>query len=115
MGVIQSSINQAISAAGQAAGLVKVLGNQKKIGEDVTGVQSKARYNDEQKKRIRDKQIEREEIEKLSAKIREQTMREREQQYTLDRQSTIAKLRNLKDLKERETLRKSVLGGGLDG
>ena len=115
MGVIQSSINQAISAAGQAAGLVKVLGNQKKIGEDVTGVRSKSRYTDEQKKRIRDKQIEREEIESLSAKIRELTMREREQQYIFDRQSTIDKLRNLKDLKERDALRHSPLGGDLNG
>ena len=115
MGVIQSSVNKAISAAGQAAGLVKVLGNQKKIGEDVTGVRNKDQYTNEQKQRMRDKQIEREEIEKLSAKIREQTMREREKQYSFDRQDTIAMLRNLKDLKERETLRKSVLGGGLNG
>lgn len=114
MGVIQSSINQAISAAGQAAGLVKVLGNQKKIGEDVTGVRSKSRYTDEQKKRIRDKQIEREEIESLSAKIREQTMREREQQYSFDRQSTIQRLLNLKEQKERDILRNSPLGGGLN-
>ena len=115
MGVIQSSINQAIIAAGQAAGLVKVLGNQKKIGEDVTGVRSKSRYTDEQKKRIIDKQIEREEIESLSAKIREQTMREREQQYSFDRQSTIQRLRNLKEQKERDILRNSTLGGGLNG
>ena len=115
MGVIQSSINQAIIAAGQAAGLVKVLGNQKKIGEDVTGVRSKSRYTDEQKKRIIDKQIEREEIESLSSKIREQTMREREQQYSFDRQSTIQRLRNLKEQKERDILRNSTLGGGLNG
>ena len=126
MGVIQSNVNQAIGAAGQAASFVKFLSNQKKIGDGVKEAGDNALYTDEQKRNARDEallemteeqkreryaKIEMEEKEKLIAKIREQMLRERERQSFNERQSTKSKIRNQKDLKEHERLRNSPLGG----
>lgn len=115
MGVIQSAVNQAIGAAGETIRDVKLLEKTQEIAEGKNEVPQNVLYTDDQKQQMRDKQIEQEEKAKLAAKIREKIMREREQRYTFDRQSTIQRLRNLKEDKEREALRKSILGGGLNG
>lgn len=126
MGVIQSGVNQAIGAAGQAAGYVKFLGNQKKIGEDVQKAGSDVRtmryYEPPKVKKTPQMSKEEYEIAKEAevekaweiSKQREARQRQMEQTLVGDKQSTKAKLRNLKDLKERDVLRKSILGGGLN-
>ena len=118
MGVIQSSVNQAIGAIGATARDMKLLRkageltqNQKALEAVQKDIAQKALYTDEQKKQLRDAQLEQEEKTKLIAKIREQMLRERERQSSIERQSTISKIRNMKDLKERERLRNSPLGG----
>ena len=118
MGVIQSAVNQAIGAAGESIRDVKLLGKageltqgQQKIVDEQKQVAKNVLYTEEQKRQIRDAQLKKEEEERLLAKIREQTQRERERQSFNERQSTISKIRNLKDFKDKETLRKSVLGG----
>ena len=118
MGVIQSAVNQGIGAIGEAVRDVKLLGKanqltegQKKIVDEQKQVAKNVLYTEEQKRQLRDEQLEREEKERLVAKIREQVKREREQQFSNERQSTINKLRNLKDWKDHERLRKSILGG----
>ena len=118
MGVIQSAVNQAIGVAGEAIRDVKLLGKageltqgQHKILDEQKQVAKNVLYTEEQKRQIRDAQLEKEENERLVAKIREQIKRERERQSFNERQSTISKIRNLKDFKNKEILRKSVLGG----
>lgn len=127
MGVIQAGVNQAIGAAGQAAGYVKFLGNQKKIGEDVQKAGSDVRtmryYEPPKVEKTPQMSKEEYEIAKEAevekaweiAKQREARQRQMEQALAGDRQSTIQKLRNLKELKERDALRNSPLGGGLNG
>ena len=121
MGVIQSAVNQAIGAAGETIRDVKLLEKtqeltegQKIIGEGQKEVARNVLYTEEQKRKLRAAQLEQEEKEKLVSKIREQMQREREQQSFNDRQSTKSKIRNLKEQKERDILRKSVLGGDLN-
>ena len=118
MGVIQSSVNQAIGAAGETIRDVKLLGKageltqgQQNIVKEQKEVAKNVLYTEEQKQKLRDEQLKKEEKERLVAKIREQVKREREQQFSSERQSTINKLRNLKDWKDHERLRKSPLGG----
>lgn len=122
MGVIQSAVNQAIGAAGETIRDVKLLGKageltqgQQNIVDEQKQVAKNVLYTEEQKRQLRDARLEQEEKEKLIAKIREQVQRERERQSSNEMQSTKSKIRNLKDLKERETFRKSILGGGLNG
>lgn len=121
MGVIQSSINQALGAAGQAAGYMKVLSNQKKIGEDVKETGNKALYTEEQKKAIEaEKAKQLEEIKRERKKIaisalREQMMREDAVNISNFRQSTRARVRNEIEDKERELFRQTTFGGGLNG
>lgn len=145
MGVIQSSINQAISSAGQAAGLVKVLSNQKKIGEGVNDVGEKALYTEEQKKAIeaeKAKQLEKikqdkenakkygmtlkayqkwnnklheEEMAETRADREEEVKRENELRKQGLRQSFAAELKAKLDLKAHERLRNSPLGGDFNG
>lgn len=106
MGVIQSSINQAIGAAGHAAGAIKLLKNQKQIGEKLTNDTkvNDVKYNPDKT-----------ETERIMSKLREKIIRERETRILNDRQSKIQELRNIKDIEDRERLRKSLLGGDLNG
>lgn len=121
MGVIQSSVNQAISSAGQAAGYLKVLSNQKKIGEGVKDVEDKALYTEEQKKSIaaeKAKQLEeiKRERKKIAiAALREQMMREDVVNISNFRQSTRSRVRNEIEDKERELFKKTTFGGYLNG
>lgn len=137
MGVIQSSINQAISSAGQAAGLVKVLGNQKKIGEDVQDISLTQKNEIANRKReeqlLQDKEnakkygmslkayqkweneLHEEEMAEIRADREEEVKRENELRKQGLRQSFAAELAAKKDLKEHERLRNSPLGGGLNG
>lgn len=122
MGVIQSAVNQGIGALGETIRDVRLLRKaqevtegQKTLEKEQKEVIKNSLYTDEQKRQIRDAQLEQEERAKLIAKIREQVQREREQQSFNERQSTITKVRNLKDLKERDKLKSSILGGGLNG
>ena len=118
MGVIQSGVNQAIGAAGETIRDVKLLRKageltqgQQNIVDEQKKVAKNVLYTEEQKRKLRDEQLEKEEKERLIAKIREKIQREREQQFSNERQSTINKIRNLKDFKDKERLRKSPLGG----
>ena len=125
MGVIQSAVNQGIGSIGEAIRDVKLLAKanqltegqqkiaqgQQNIVEEQKKVAKNVLYTEEQKRQIRDEQLEKEEKERLIAKIREQVKREREQQFSNERQSTISKIRNLKDFKDHERLRNSPLGG----
>lgn len=118
MGVIQSGVNQAVGAAGETIRDVKLLGKageltqgQQNIVEEQKQVAKNVLYTEEQKQKIRDEQLYNEEREKRIAKIREEVQREREKRMKGEVQSTKDRLRNLKDLRDRERLRKSVLGG----
>ena len=118
MGVIQSGVNQAIGAAGETIRDVKLLGKagelthgQQNIVEEQKQVAKNVLYTEEQKRKIRDEQLEKEENERMIAKIREQVKRERESQSFNERQSMISKIRNLNDFNNKERLRKSILGG----
>lgn len=119
MGVIQAGVNQAIGAAGQAAGFVKFLGKQKELSIGQKNLEEVSLMEPEEKQAysmaVRNAQLEQEEKSKLIAKIREQVQRERERQSFNERQSTMAKIRNMKEQKDYELLRSSVLGGGLNG
>ena len=119
MGVIQSSVNQAIGAAGQAAGFVKFLGNQKELSIGQKNLEDVSLMEPEEKQAystaVRDAQLEQEEKAKLIAKIREQMYRERERKSSNERQSTLSKIRNMKEQKDYERLHSSVLGGDLNG
>lgn len=122
MGVIQSAVNQAIGTAGETIRDVKLLEKtqelteaQKSRGEGQKEVARNVPYTEEQERKLRAARLEQEEKAKLIAKIREQIYRERELKSFNERQSILAKLRNIKEQKEYERLHSSVLGGDLNG
>lgn len=137
MGVIQSSVNQAIGAAGQAAGFVKFLGKQNKIGEDVQDISltQKNEIADRKQKEqlLQDKEnakyygmtlkayqkweneLHEEEMAEIRADREEEVRRENELRKQGLRRSFAAELQAKNDLKAHERLRNSPLGGYLNG
>ena len=137
MGVIQSSVNQAIGAAGQAAGFVKFLGKQNKIGEDVQSISLTQKNEIANRKReeqlLQDKEnakkygmtlkayqkweneLHEEEMAEIRTDREEEVKRENEFRKQGLRQSFAAELKAKEDLKAHERLRNSPLGGGLNG
>lgn len=144
MGVIQSSVNQAIGAAGQAAGLVKVLGNQKKLGlgqgdlmnvtlmteqerkEFIKRKHEKERLQEDKENAKKygmtlkayqkwENELHDEEMAETRAHIEEEAKRENELRKQGLRQSFAAELKAKQDLKAHERLRNSPLGGDFNG
>lgn len=138
MGVIQSSVNQAIGAAGQAAGFVKFLGKQNEIGKDVQDISltQKNKITARRRKKeqlLQDKEnakyygmtlrayrkwedkLHEEEMAEMRADREEEVRRENELRKHGLKQSFAAELQAKNDLKAHERLRKSPLGGYLNG
>ena len=132
MGVIQSAVNQAIGAAGETIRDVKVLQKanqltegQQKLAKGQADVatgskviaqnlnkqqvkQSNPQMTDEEAQIAAEAEVEKQwEI----AKQKSELQRQRLLRMNGDMQSTKDRLKNLKDLKEKERLKKSVLGG----
>ena len=136
MGVIQSAVNQAVGAAGEAIRDVKVLQKanqltegQQKLSQGQSDVatgskviaqnlnkqqvmQSNPQMTEEEAQIAAEEEVERQwEI----AKQKSELQRQRLLRMNGEMQSTKDRLKNLKDLKERERLKKSPLGGDLNG
>lgn len=125
MGVIQSSVNQGIGAIGETFRDVKLLGaagniakgqqdvanGSKVLAQSLSKEQVKQRYPQMTKEEA---QIAAEaEVEKQweIAKKKSELQRQHLLRMNGETQSTKQRLKNLKDLKERERLKKSALGG----
>lgn len=132
MGVIQSTVNQGIGAIGESIRDLKVLQKanqltegQKNLAQGQSDVATGSKViaqnlNKQQVKKSYPKMTDEEaqiaaeeEVEKQweIAKQKSELQRQRLLRMNGEMQSTKDRLKNLKDLKERERLKKSVLGG----